>query len=507
MNKIENILCVCSDPALGELIQKTLVEDELKTKIETVTNQMDLAKMLLERAWSALLIEHPFPISHTVLTHNILRHVSSPIPLLVVSCHADSNARKSAKQIGACDLVDQENLWRLSSTLRREWYLNGLRTELRATRAKLSEQAHNLRERIKELTCLYRISKLAGQEKLSWADFIAKLLQFVPKSWQYPSIARARIQLCGEVYSSPGFVQTPWLQTADIVGSGKVIGSLDICYLKKCPEADEGPFLLEERKLIATIGKHIGEVLTKKEAQETLLRHQKLLESSQAAVRSFSAKILSAREEERKDIANTLHDELGSIAVLLGSKLKVAEEKALKGSGAELVDILKDIRMSFVKSIEGIKQLAKDLRPPNFEAMGLSGALEDLTFQLAEESGIPIHLKVDPIETNAFEAELAITLYRIAQEAINNAIEHSGASSIFVRLLRRGENVRLTIKDDGRGFLPASAGIWAKTGIQGIHERCAHLDGTVSIDSQPGKGTEISVLVPLASSQQKDGHP
>ena len=507
MSKIYNILCVSSDSAFSGIIQATLIEEELKTTLEVVTNQIDLTQMLLQRGWDALIVEYPSPISQTILTHNLLRHVGSPVPLLVVSNHADSNARKWTKQIGACDLIDRENLWRLSSTLRREQYLIGLRIALHSTRAKLNEQTHNLRERIKELTCLYRISKLAEQQKLSRAQFIEKLLQFVPKSWQYPSAARARIKIYGEEYSSLGFVQTPWIQTADIIGAGKVIGSLEICYRKKCPEADEGPFLIEERKLIATIGKHIGDVVTSKEAQETLLRQQKLLEASQAAVRSFSAKILAAREEERKNIANTLHDELGSIAVLLGSKLKVAEENAVKGDGAEIIGILTDIRMSFVKSIEGIKQLAKDLRPPNFEALGLAGALEDLTVQLADDSGIPIHLKIDPHEANALEAELAITLYRIAQEAINNAIEHSGASGIFVRLVRRGENVRLTIRDDGKGFLPASAGIWTKTGLQGIHERCAHLDGTVSIDSLPGKGTEISVLVPLAPGDHKDELP
>lgn len=451
-------------------------------------------------AFAAVLLEYPFCASQADAVAPFLEN--STLPAVVISEQIDPIVWGWCRQVGAGDVLPATQLWRLPAMLQREGAAAALRTKLHHTESLLQEQTHALRERIKELNCLYRISKLADRRNLTRQEFLIKLLSFLPRSWQYPALAKARIVLPGEEYVSPGYQQTPWSQRAEIVSSGRAVGSLEICYLQACPPADEGPFLREERNLIDAIGKHIGEQLAKKEAEEALLRHQRMLEDSQAAIRAFSVRILLAREEERKCIANTLHDELGSIAVSWGSKLKIAEMKAKNGRRGELLNCLSDMGESFRLSVENLKQLAKNLRPPNFEAMGLHGAMEELAEQLGAESGIPVELLLSSADANRLEAEQAITVYRIAQEAMNNAIEHAQATRIRVQLRLQGENARLCVRDDGIGFLPTTDTIWAKTGLQGIQERSAYLGGTLRIDSHPGRGTEISVFFPLQAAAQ-----
>ncbi len=484
-----------------ESVSAALSAEQITPSMQVTESCRGLDALLREQpACDAILLEHPFCRQETAALQSLLD--KTRVPVMVISEQADSLAGVWARQTGAYDLISLAELWRLPMILKREWQTASLHEELRETKDLLKEQTHDLRERIKELNCLYRISKLADRRNLTRPEFLNKLLSFLPRSWQYATLAKARIALPGEEYASPGFQRTPWIQQAEILCSGKAVGTLEICYLKPCPPADEGPFLREERNLIDAIGKHIGEQLAKKEAEEALLRHQQMLEDSQAAIRAFSVRILLAREEERKCIANTLHDELGSIAVSLGSKLKVAEMKAKSGRRGELLNCLADMGDSFRLSVESLKQLAKNLRPPNFEAMGLHGALEELADQLGTEAGIPVELIMSPADANRLEAEQAITVYRIAQEAMNNAIEHAQAKRIRVQFRLQDENARLCVRDDGKGFLPTTDTIWAKTGLQGIQERSAYLGGTLRIDSHPGRGTEISVFFPLQTATQ-----
>lgn len=119
-----------------------------------------------------------------------------------------------------------------------------------------------LRERAKELHCLYEVHELLTRSDMSVQDVCSELLSILPAGWQYPDRCFARVTLDNVVYAPPQSGGTPWVQKADLVVHGRTAGSVEILYTEALPDADEGPFLKEERKLLDTIAERLSEFVT-----------------------------------------------------------------------------------------------------------------------------------------------------------------------------------------------------------------------------------------------------
>jgi len=150
-------------------------------------------------------------------------------------------------------------------------------TEIKRTEHTLLEKTHNLRERVKELNCLFDISKLREEEGNMLGETLQKILNAVPPAWQYPEIASARMILEDGEFTTENFEKTIWKQAGDIVVHGKRVGSLEVYYSKEKPDRDEGPFLKEEKRLLNAICERIGRFIEHKRADEALRKaHDKL---------------------------------------------------------------------------------------------------------------------------------------------------------------------------------------------------------------------------------------
>ena len=125
-----------------------------------------------------------------------------------------------------------------------------------------------LRERIKELNCLYGIAQLAERHSDSVEDLLRELVSFLPFSWQYPEITCARIVFKGETYKSRGFKVTKWRQSSQIYMYNEPVGEVTIVYMEERPPLDEGPFLREERVLIEALAERIGSVAMRISAEQ-----------------------------------------------------------------------------------------------------------------------------------------------------------------------------------------------------------------------------------------------
>lgn len=123
-----------------------------------------------------------------------------------------------------------------------------------------------LRERAKELHCLYHVHELLSRADLAVPDACHELLAVLPPGWQYPDACFARVTLHGVVYEPPQAGTTPWVQKADLVVHGETVGSVEVVYTDPMPAADEGPFLKEERKLIDTIAERLSEFVAQRQA-------------------------------------------------------------------------------------------------------------------------------------------------------------------------------------------------------------------------------------------------
>jgi predicted nucleotidyltransferase len=135
--------------------------------------------------------------------------------------------------------------------------------------ARVAEILRSLQERAKELNCLYRVEQITSSPESSLEDIFRGVIEAIPPGWQYPEICAARIRCADLTCASPTFLETPWMQSVPLVVQGETAGALEVIYTARRPQADEGPFLKEERKLLDSIADRVGSCIT----------HRRLLEA------------------------------------------------------------------------------------------------------------------------------------------------------------------------------------------------------------------------------------
>ncbi|MCX6157799.1 MAG: PAS domain S-box protein [Ignavibacteriae bacterium] len=154
-----------------------------------------------------------------------------------------------------------------------------IQKELISTVEQLRKAEHDLKERNKELQAMYGLSKIAAYNDLNNEGLYRALLNIIKGSWQYPEITCCRIVVDGAEYCTENFAETDWKQSEPIKSDGKVIGRIDVLYLKKKKEAGEGPFLNEERNLLIAIAERLGYIINRKAAGEEIKRQSALINS------------------------------------------------------------------------------------------------------------------------------------------------------------------------------------------------------------------------------------
>jgi DNA-binding CsgD family transcriptional regulator len=203
-----------------------------------------------------------------------------------------------------------------------------------------------LRERIKELNCLYGISQLAERNLYSLDDLLQELVNFLPHSWQYPDITCARILFKGKTYASDRFKMTNWRQSSRIYMYHEAVGECGVFYLEECPPADEGPFLQEERALLDAVAEQIGTIATRisadLELQETnrqLALEREALQESNTALRTVLARIEQEKQEIRQDTKMNVDKILMPILHALALQLSPAQKKYVEMLQTNLEEI------------------------------------------------------------------------------------------------------------------------------------------------------------------------
>jgi DNA-binding CsgD family transcriptional regulator len=211
-----------------------------------------------------------------------------------------------------------------------------------------------LRERIKELNCLYGISQLAEKYSDSIDNLLKELVNFLPYSWQYPEYACSKITYNNKIYKSKEFKNTKWQQASPILLFNNKVGEVSIFYTQECPPADEGPFLKEERVLIEAIAERVGNILLRismeKELQETnrqLKVERQTLKETNAALRTVMAQI----EAEKKEISQNIQQNVEKILIPILHALSLEIPKAQMNYIELLKTNLEEITSPFVNQL------------------------------------------------------------------------------------------------------------------------------------------------------------
>jgi DNA-binding CsgD family transcriptional regulator len=187
-----------------------------------------------------------------------------------------------------------------------------------------------LRERIKELNCLYGIARLAERFHDSMDDFLRHLVDLLPLSWQFTEVACSRIIFENRTYLSRDFRITQWRQTSPIVVHRENVGDVTIFYLEEKPAADEGPFLREERILLDEVAQRIGGIAVRVAAEQELQEINKQLSLERAALQEANAAlrgVLAKIEEEKKQIYRDLQANIDKIVMPIVHALSVEVPK------------------------------------------------------------------------------------------------------------------------------------------------------------------------------------
>lgn len=199
-----------------------------------------------------------------------------------------------------------------------------------------------------------------------------------------------------------------------------------------------------------------------------------------------------AKEEERRAIAQEIHDDIGGALTAL--KFEVARLVRDLGAGPAHVERMAAIQQLLESAVVATHRIQHALRPAVLDA-GLVAALEWLTRGFGERTGLPIDFRSNRDEFD-IAPDRAAALYRVAQEALTNVRKHSGARAVHVQLFALEDEVTLEIADDGVGFESDSLAVTPGFGVRGLLERARGLDGWAEVSSAPGRGTTVMFSIP-----------
>ena len=226
------------------------------------------------------------------------------------------------------------------------------------------------------------------------------------------------------------------------------------------------------------------------------VRADEALRQSKTALMEMAALSSMAQEHEKRRVSRELHDEIGQILAAMKLDIEWLAEHVDPGNPAKTARVA-SIRSLTNDAVTSIRRIAADLRPAMLDDLGLVPAMQWLTTTFEKRYGIACRLLIEPPDFELADPQ-ATTLFRIAQESLSNVARHAHASRVEVHLVHRGDEVRLAVSDDGRGFDPAGPRREDAFGMLGLRERAYLVNGTLSVDSAPGRGTRIEAVIPVA---------
>ncbi len=230
------------------------------------------------------------------------------------------------------------------------------------------------------------------------------------------------------------------------------------------------------------------------EAEELNLRARALNDELQKTV----GKVIRAQEEERRRIGRELHDE--TVQLLSAAAVRVGElEEHVPAQQRHLGDGLSEIRGILTDALWEVRKVIVALRPSDLDDLGLIPAMSAYARNRLTDAGVAVEAHLErPAQRLALDVET--TVFRIAQEAVNNISRHAAATHAVIRFSQRNGTVELNVEDDGIGFDPDQVRASEQgegLGLLGMKERAALLGGALELKSRPGRGTSISVRIPL----------
>ena len=334
---------------------------------------------------------------------------------------------------------------------------------------------------IAKLGC-WEITLATGEEH--WSDEVYRILGYPPRSFE-PSRERLMERICPDD-------RERLHGCLDEAIAREIPCGLEFRVLR--PDGDERFVRMRAEILRDVQGKGrivVGTLLDFTEHR----RNELSLERSRETLRKLAAHLQTVREEQRTEIAREIHDEMGQGLTAMKIDL-VRLRSRLEGSDPKVTDLVRSLLASLDATMTAVQRIMSELRPSVLDDLGLAPAIEWLTRQFTERTGITCDLDL-PEAGPALSQDARTALFRILQESLNNVARHAGAATVRVTLHHGRQSTRLMVEDNGRGISPAELESGQSFGLLGMRERAAVFGGKLSIRGEPGMGTRVDVTIPM----------
>ncbi len=360
-----------------------------------------------------------------------------------------------------------------------------------------------LRERVKELSCLYGIAQIAGKPGLSLEEIFQQTVELLPPAWQFPDVLEGRIIFDGKVFATAGFREGGDMQSAEILVSGNLRGTIDVVYLTAKPELDEGPFLKEERKLIDAIARQLVLIIEQKEMEAEKIRlHEQLLHADRLATIGQLA----------AGVAHELNEPLGNILGFAQLAKKVA------GVPEQVTQDLMKIEKASLHAREITRKLLVFARqaPSSMSQVTLNRLIDDGLFFLESrctKAGIELVREIAP-DLPEIEADPSQLNQVFVNLVVNSIQAMPEGGKLIITAGVKEDTVCISFKDTGCGmekealekiFLPffttKDIGEGTGLGLSVVHGIVTSHGGTIDVESKVGKGTRFEIRLPIKKSE------
>lgn len=248
-------------------------------------------------------------------------------------------------------------------------------------------------------------------------------------------------------------------------------------------------FTVGGRRLFAGV---VRDITDRKQAEQEREVYQQRL-------RSLTSELALTEERQRREIATELHDQIGQNLAIAKIKLGQLREA---GQGTELSGPVDEVRSLVEQTIDATRTLTFELGSPILYELGLEAAIESMGEDLWDKHGIRSSFQ-DNGPARSLSEDLRAVLYQSVREALNNIVRHAEAQTVELSVIRDRQTVRIIVADDGVGFIVPRGGFQASSkggfGLFNVSERLGHLGGELHVESEPGKGTKVTLTAPLTS--------
>jgi two-component system, NarL family, sensor kinase len=246
------------------------------------------------------------------------------------------------------------------------------------------------------------------------------------------------------------------------------------------------------------VGEIFTNALARKRADEALRAGEQSLRQTRESLRKLAARLIHAQEEERRRIAREMHDDWTQRLALLGIDIAKLEEHL--GAPESALPLVRAMQEKLVKLSEDVHALSRQLHPSILDDLGLVEALRSECASFVRREGIAVVYRPEQVPAT-LPKDVALCVYRVAQEALRNLAKHAAVKEAWVTLVATGPELLLRVQDRGVGFEAASGHSQPGLGLASMEERVRLIRARLSILSAPGRGTTVEVRVPLARSE------